>query len=405
MTPSTNDREANVVLRALEFRRDRGEWIVGTQGGEQIVALPEIGMAAVRLLAAGHTVEETRRSLRADTGRDVDVRAFAERLAAAGLVASIGDRRFAAEAPAVSFPRLRPHHVRWIMSPVLQGFVLLVPVVALLTALSRPWALPAWGELLWTEYGTFTVLVQSTVAVCLIALHEMAHLMTARAAGVSGRIRLGTRLQFLVAQTEVSGIWLKSRRERLTVYLSGLALDGVIWSGCVMARCFGVNWVLIPVVAMTLVTALANQCLVFMRTDLYFVIQDLTGCRNLYADAGHYLRHVAARLFRRHPKHPLRVLPAAERRFLKAYALGTVMGTVICVFIGFRILIDVTWPLFHRSLANLVDGADPWIQVDALATAVILAGLQVLWARLWWNRHADRVRRVVHSIRTRLCGG
>jgi hypothetical protein len=405
VTPSTNDREANVVLRALEFRRDRGEWIVGTQGGEQIVALPEIGMAAVRLLAAGNTVEETRRSLRADTGRDVDVRAFAERLAAAGLVASIGDRRFAAEAPAVSFPRLRPHHVRWIMSPVLQGFVLLVPVVALLTALSRPWALPAWGELLWTEYGTFTVLVQSTVAVCLIALHEMAHLMTARAAGVSGRIRLGTRLQFLVAQTEVSGIWLKSRRERLTVYLSGLALDGVIWSGCVMARCFGVNWVLIPVVAMTLVTALANQCLVFMRTDLYFVIQDLTGCRNLYADAGHYLRHVAARLFRRHPKHPLRVLPAAERRFLKAYALGTVMGTVICVFIGFRILIDVTWPLFHRSLANLADGADPWIQVDALATAVILAGLQVLWARLWWNRHADRVRRVVHSIRTRLCGG
>ncbi|MGW2742483.1 hypothetical protein [Streptomyces sp. NPDC001450] len=404
MTSTTDDHAPKVAFHALEFRRDRGEWIVGRQGGEQVVALPEIGMAAVRLLASGNTVEETRRSLRADTGRDIDVRAFTERLAAAGLVASIGDRRFAA-APVVSFPWLRPHHVRWVMNPVLQGFVLLVPVSALLAVLVRPWALPSWDELLWTEYGTFTVLVQCTVAVCLIALHEMAHLVTARAAGVPGRIRLGTRLQFLVAQTEVSGIWLRSRRERLTVYLSGIAVDAMVWGGCLLARCLGANWALLPVVAMTLITALANQCLVFMRTDLYFVIQDLTGCRNLYGDTGRCLRHVVARLCGRRSEDPLRSLRAAERRWLKVYVLGMVMGTATCVFIGLRILAEVTWPLFHRSLGLLAGPADAWTRLDALTTVLILAALQTLWARLWWKRHAGRVRRALHILRRRLPGG
>ncbi|MFB7244333.1 hypothetical protein CW362_24375 [Streptomyces populi] len=405
MTASTNDHETGVVLHALEFRRDRGEWIVGAQGGEQIVALPELGMAAVRLLAAGNTIEETRRGLRADTGRDVDVRAFVERLAQAGLVVSIGDRRFATRTPAVSFPRLRPHHVRWVMSPVLQGFVLLVPVVALLVALSRPRAFPAWGELLWSEYGTFTVLVQSTVAVCLIALHEMAHLMTARAAGVPGRIRLGTRLQFLVAQTEVSGIWLRSRRERLTVYLSGIAVDGMVWGGCLLARCLGADWALLPVIMMTLLTALAGQCLLFMRTDLYFVAQDLTGCRNLYGDTGRRLRHVVARLCGHPAEDPLRSLPAAERHWLNVYALGVVVGTATCVFLGLRALTEVTWPLFHRSLGLLSGSADRWARLDALTTVLVLAALQTLWARLWWRRHAGRVRRVGRAVRERLRRG
>ncbi|WP_333761842.1 hypothetical protein [Streptomyces sp. IBSBF 2390] len=405
MRPPVHDHETKVAFHPLEFRPDRGEWIAGRPGGDQVVVLPEIGMAAVRLMAAGTTVEGTRRSLRADTGRDIDVEAFTEQLAAAGLVASLGDRRFAAAAPVVSFPWLRPHHVRWVMNPVVQGFVLLVPVVALLAVLVRPWALPSWDELLWTEYGTFTVLVQCTVAVCLIGLHEMAHLVTARAVGVPGRIRLGTRLQFLVAQTEVSGIWLRNRKERLTVYLSGITLDAMVCGGCLLARCLGVNWPLLPVVTMTLITALANQCLVFMRTDLYFVIQDLTGCRNLYGDTGRCLRHAMKRLCGRRSENPLRSLRAAERRWLKAYLLGMVMGTATCVFIGLRVLAEVTWPLFHRSLGLLAGPADEWTRLDALTTVLILAALQTLWARLWWKRHADRVRRALPIPRRRLPGG
>ncbi|MFJ6686994.1 hypothetical protein [Streptomyces werraensis] len=390
----TGHQGVPVSFHALEIRPDRDEWIVGRQGTDNIIALPAIGMDAVRLLTAGHTVEETRSSLRADTGRDVDVWAFVEGLASAGLVASIGERQFPVVPTAVSLPWVQPRHVRWLMNPVLHAFLLLVPVVALMVAVVRPDVLPSWDSLLWTEYGTFTVVVQCVVGWCLIALHEAAHLLTARAAGVFGRIRLGTRLQFLVAQTEVSGIWLKGRRERLTVYLSGIALDGVIFGGCLLARGGGADWPLLPVIAVTLFLTLTTQCLVFMRTDLYFVIQDLTGCRNLFSDTVRYLRHVAAQPFRRSTSHPLRALQTRERHFVKTYAVTVVAGSVACLAIGFRLLTEVTWPLLHRSLVHLLDGSDWWIRLDALATVLILAGLQLLWACLWWKRHGERVRRM-----------
>ncbi|WP_415941255.1 hypothetical protein [Streptomyces sp. 067-1] len=389
----------DVSFHELEFRPDRDEWIVGRQGTDEIVALPGIGMDAIRLLSAGRTVEETRSSLRASTGRDVDVRAFVERLASAGLVASIGERRFPVAPAAVSFPRVRPHHVRLLLNPVLHAVLLLVPVAGLAVALTRPGTFPSWDSFLWTEYGTFTVLVQCVIGWCLIALHEAAHLLTARATGVRGRIRLGTRLQFLVAQTEVSGIWLKGRRARLTVYLSGIVLDAVIWGGCLLARAWGADFVLLPVLVATLFLALANQCLVFMRTDLYFVVQDLTGCRNLFTDTTRYLRHVAALPFGRRAPHPLRSLPARERRFVKGYAVAVAVGSVVCLAIGLRVLTEVTWPLLRRSLVHMVDGSDWWLRLDALATVLVLCGMQTLWARLWWKRHGDRVGRARRAAR------
>ncbi len=399
MQPVTRAGGLDVSFHELEFRPDRDEWIVGRQGTDEIVALPGIGMDAIRLLSAGRTVEETRSSLRASTGRDVDVRAFVERLASAGLVASIGERRFPVAPAAVSFPRVRPHHVRLLLNPVLHAVLLLVPVAGLAVALTRPGTFPSWDSFLWTEYGTFTVLVQCVIGWCLIALHEAAHLLTARATGVRGRIRLGTRLQFLVAQTEVSGIWLKGRRARLTVYLSGIVLDAVIWGGCLLARAWGADFVLLPVLVATLFLALANQCLVFMRTDLYFVVQDLTGCRNLFTDTTRYLRHVAALPFGRRAPHPLRSLPARERRFVKGYAVAVAVGSVVCLAIGLRVLTEVTWPLLRRSLVHMVDGSDWWLRLDALATVLVLCGMQTLWARLWWKRHGDRVGRARRAAR------
>ncbi|WP_404793732.1 hypothetical protein [Streptomyces tendae] len=394
MQPLTDPEALLVSFHGLEVRPDRDEWIVGRQGSDEIVALPAIGMEALRLLSAGRTVAQTRSSLRAATGRDVDVRAFVERLASAGLVASIGERRFPVAPAAVSLPRVRPHHVRVLLNPALHAVLLLVPVAGLAVALTRPGTFPSWDSFLWTEYGTFTVLVQCVISWCLIALHEAAHLLTARAAGVPGRIRLGTRLQFLVAQTEVSGIWLKGRRERLTVYLSGIVLDAVIWGGCLLARGWGADWVLLPVIVATLFLALANQCLVFMRTDLYFVVQDLTGCRNLFTDTARWLRHVAALPLGRRAPHPLRSLPSRERRFVQAYAVAVAVGSAACLAIGFRVLTEVTWPLLRRSLAHLTDGSDWWLRLDALATVLVLGGMQLLWARLWWKRHGERVRRV-----------
>lgn len=389
-----------VGFHHLHYRRDGAEWIAGCRETGHIVAVPDIGMTAIRLLAEGRSIAETRDCLFSRTGRDIDVRAFAEGLASAGLVASIGDRRFPRADGAVTFPGIRQCHVRWAMSTPVHATVLILVLAGLAVAAMRPAALPSWSALVWNEYGAFVIITQSLVAWSLIFLHESAHLFTARAAGVPGRIRLSTRLQFLVAQTEVTGIWLGTRRERLTVYLSGLALDGALASACLIALAAGLRNPLLPVVFLTLLYTIAGQCLIFMRTDLYFVLQDLSGCRDLYGGATAWLRHAAARLLRRPHIDPSGAFTRRERSILRLYAGVVLLGTTACAVIALHVLCDATWWMVSRSVTVLVSSSSPLAVADAAATLAVLAGLQLLWGRMWWRRHRSTVATLAAAARS-----
>ncbi|MGE7388176.1 hypothetical protein ACQKM2_22165 [Streptomyces sp. NPDC004126] len=371
MTPGST------VLPELEMRPHGREWLVGRQDTGTAIALPPEGLDALLLLDAGCPPDEARAALRHATGRDLDVRAFAEGLGAAGLADAVGDHRYEHRPVRESLPAVRRRHLRWTLHPALHGVLLLLALCGPVVALAEPDARPPWSDLLAPRYGVVTLAVQAVTTWTLILLHELAHLFTARAVGVRGRLGLGTRLQFLVAQTEVSGIWLKGRRERLTVYLSGLVLDAAIAGACLIARAAGADHPLLSVVVLTLTYSSAVQCLVFMRTDLYYVLQDLSGSHNLYAEATALLRRFPP-AGRRH---------AGARLGVHAYALLVAIGSAACVVFGLAMLHEVTLPLAGRSMEAVVGGRTPAERADGLATLLVLLSIQGLWARTWWRKH------------------
>ncbi|TDC63473.1 hypothetical protein E1283_32330 [Streptomyces hainanensis] len=390
-----------MVFHPLGFRADGAEWIVGRRDAGSYVAVPDAGVRAIRALESGATVRDTRARIRAETGQDLDVAGFVRTLAGLGMVASIDGRTQPGPEPvASSLPRVTPRQVRWTLSPLLHGALLALALCGVAVAVFRPAAVPRLGDLLWAEHGTVVLLTQAALTWLLIFLHELAHLLTARAAGVPGQIRLGTRLHFLVAQTEVSGIWLADRRTRLTVYLAGIVLDLAICGAGLTAMAL---WGGIPVLTVLVLAALfgtASQLMVFMRTDLYFVLQDLTGCRNMFGDAIGHLRFLAARLVRRPARDPLAGLPGRERRALRWYAVLLVGGSGTALVLGVNILTQVTWPLLRRSLTAVVEPTDWVTALDAATTIAVVGGLQCLWAWAWWRRHGPRVRRLLSRRRT-----
>ncbi|MET9052440.1 hypothetical protein ABZW50_14965 [Streptomyces bacillaris] len=394
----TEDDAVQVTFRSIRSRKDGDEWIVGRVETGQILALPDVGMAAVRLLMEGRTIAQTRAELREVSGRDINVRSLAEDLARSGLVSAIGLRTFSQQPTKVTLPALKMRHSRWAVHPATHAVILTVALSGLVAAAVEPTILPGWSDLLWTDYGTFVLFTQSLVAWCLILLHEMAHLLTARAVGVPGRVRLGTRLQFLVVQTEVTGIWLSGRRERLTVYLSGIALDAAIAGGCLLAIAAGHGSPLLVVTILTVFYAFMGQCLVFMRTDLYFVVQDLTGCRNLYSDSAAYLRALGRRLLLRPAQNPLASRCESERRAIRVFAVLMVIGTTACIAVAVQLLQDVTWALVARSITVLLHSNGILARLDALMTIIVVVGLQVLWVRLWWRQHGVKVGQAWRSV-------
>lgn len=280
---------SRVRLFPLAMREEQGSWIVGRPDTGSFINVPPLAHRALTLLGEGRTVGEVADGLRAESGEDVDVDGFVTALVDLAYVSEIDGRALAVTPPAPqTFAWLRPAHVRWLLHPATAWAAAVIVAASVIAAASRPELLPAYRDLPWSGSGAAVIAGNAAIAWTVIFLHELAHLATARAAGVPGRMSLGTRLQFLVAQTDVSGVWAAPRRTRMIVYLSGTAVDLVIAAGCLLARLTTPAGSppdqLLAALTLFTVSAIPLQLLIFMRTDAYFVVQDFFGCTNLYAD-------------------------------------------------------------------------------------------------------------------------
>ncbi len=399
MTAATVAGSTRVRLHDLRVRADGADWVVGRVETGEFIAVPEVAVAALRLLGAGLTVDDTRERLRAEHGRDIDVAGFATSLVGLGFVAAVDDRQVAGPpVPKPTLPALRPGHVRWVLSWPVAATLAVLAAAAAVVLVRRPDLLPVYRDLFWSGRASAVLAGNAALAWSIILLHELAHLVTARAAGVPGRMSLSTRLQFLAAQTDVSGIWAAPRRQRLAVYLSGLAVNVAVAATAVLVRAASTPGTVADRVGAATVAVsmliVAPQLLVFMRTDVYFVLQDLAGCRNLYADGSAYVRWWARRL--RHPLRPAPVdpgtaLPVRERRAVRAYAVLLAVGTAACLAVAATVTVPFAVTVLAASGHTLVSDGSPAARADALLALVAMGGFWVLWCRAWWRRHGRRV--------------
>jgi hypothetical protein len=397
---------ARVLLHDLAVRRDRDEWIVGRMATRTFVAMPAVGARAVELLGEGLSVARTAETLRGETGEEFEITDFVADLAALGFVARIGTRPVPdPEPPRASLPRLRPHHVRLALHPALPVLVGVLLAAAVAVLVRRPDLLPGYRDLLWSPHGSLVLLSGAAAGWTLLLAHELAHLVTARAAGVPGKMRLGTRLQFLVMQTDISGIELAPRRHRLTAYLAGIALNLSVASCLVLVLALTDTGTtahrLLAAALLLALLPLPFQCMVFTRTDLYFVLQDLTGCRNLYGDGLAYARYAFRRTVRRPPRDgksaraadPSTRLPPHERRAVRLYGVVLVVGTAACLAFMATVTLPVDIALLVGAARRLGPEHDLAGNADSVAVLAVLGGVNVLWLVTWWrNRRLGRRR-------------
>jgi putative peptide zinc metalloprotease protein len=197
-------------------------------------------------------------------------------------------------------------------------------------------------------------------------------------------------------------VWAAPRRSRVTVYLAGIAanvcLAGAFLLVLGLANPHGAVRSLLAAAVAETVLMLATQLMVFMRTDLYFVLQDLTGCANLYADGSAYLRYLGRRTTRpsTSPTDPSLAYPATERRAIRLYSVVLLAGTAICLGVECAVSLPALIVLLARAVSEI--GVTPVTTLDGCAALTILLTWQALWAWRWWQRHRRQVRALARKI-------
>lgn len=388
--------DTRLTLHPLLMREEGDGWIVGRQETGEFVEVPAAAATLLRALEHGESVAKAESQVLTVHACQVDGPAFVRELISLGFVSSVDGEPCGDTVTPPSLRWLRRNHIRWLFTwpayLVIFGFI----IWNVLTALLAGHLVPGYHAYFVTRWQGFNVAWGTALVVATIGIHELAHLAAARSEDVQAKIGLGTRLAFLCAQTTVSGLWGVSRKIRLRVYLAGAVSDLFIISCCLLALRVGhLNGFAersLQALMLSLWLGIAEQLEVYMRTDGYFVLQELLRCKNLYHDACAYLRYAA----RRNRDDPTLDIPAHERLPVKIYSVVMLLSTGITLALLALYAVPITVTLFARSFGEVFHGstAGNVLQAADGAAAIAVEGtLLVLFFKTFISGHRPQVAR------------
>jgi putative peptide zinc metalloprotease protein len=389
--------ESLVAVHVSVRQRDGAETVVGRSDTGVFLVVPAEAETILDQLAAGKTVAEAQTAFLEQHGELPDMEEFLSLLERKGLVELSVPGSTPAPGPAplhfhfANFPEALARRLFGAV-PVLLSLVLISGALAALAI--DLGVLPGWRALYFRQNLTAMTVVLFGFYYASLWVHEMAHLVAARAVGVASRLRLGHRLWILVAETDMSGLWAVPRSRRYLPLLAGPLVDATSASLLVFVL-FGSRhgwWSLSSFVdgllRAFLLIYLLNllwQCCLFLRTDLYYVLTNYLGCKNLLGDTEAWLR---AQLSRHLPFLAARdapQIPERELRAVKVYTGVWFFGRVVAL----AALVFIYVPLAFRYVITLVGTlaggfhAHRYEFFDALVTTTLVLGPMAAGSWLW----------------------
>ncbi|MEV6798360.1 hypothetical protein AB0M91_08440 [Micromonospora rifamycinica] len=406
---AVNTAESVVTVRPFVSTVDGSDVIIGDTGRKVYLAIPAEGLDILNALAEGRTMAEAARIYERKHGESVDVEDFVAVLADEGFVVRGEEPKAAAEpAHQHAHQMIRRWSFDWIPEATarrLTGPAVILPGLAVILAgvalvIADPGMIPGSRALLF-EGGNFAVLtvVSVTLAMIGLSLHELAHAMAARSVGVSATLGISNLMYVLVAQTDISGIWMASKRARYKAFLAGFFVDAFFGS-LLIAFIYATRHDLIAVpgwasllasaALLTFLVRIGFQFFFYLRTDVYYVIATALNCRNLMSDTERFLSNGFKRLtFRRDKVVSQAGVPRGEMRKVRVYAAVWVFGRVFGLFALVFTILPLLW-VYLEQFVLLALGEPTRFSSADFATVAVLAGLLnggglAMWGRNLWR--------------------
>ncbi len=125
-----------------------------------------------------------------------------------------------------------------------------------------------------------TVILYFGITFLTSLIHEFSHLIVANYYGVRGKIEITDYFLFLAFITKTNNLWSLNRKKRFFVHVAGIVTDLFILSVSMILSELLHNKIF-RMVALKEMFALISQLYIHLRTDLYFIIEDLLDAHNL----------------------------------------------------------------------------------------------------------------------------
>jgi len=276
--------------------------MIGRPDTGSYALFPEEGAQALRLLDSGVPVSGVATWYEQECGSSLDVDDFLATLDDLGFVLPAGADR--PPAATIRWQRLARCVFSW---PAWLCYSALV-LGAIVAIVRDPALEPSYHLLFFTQYISLIPLTLTALQIPCILLHESFHALGGRRLGLPSTMRLGRRLYYLVVETRLSALFSVPSKKRYLPFLAGMMIDAVVISvlTLVAAALRGHDipaWcpALCLAVAFTCVFRLVWQFMLYLETDLYYVVATALRCSDLQNATRYHLRTQFRRVLRRPP--------------------------------------------------------------------------------------------------------
>ncbi|MBT2661865.1 hypothetical protein [Bacillus sp. ISL-45] len=328
--------ETQVSLNPLKIREELKHYIVEDETTGNFYEMPRVCIVAIELINQGKPMEEIEKSL--ITGfpdEDINFLEFVNQLIELELVNEINGEpiiRCVASKTHSGFTWIPQTLGQFFFNSICSKLYILLFMASTVLILFQPDLFPRYSDLFAFDLMFQNVLALLVISFFLVILHEFGHVLAVRSEGLPAKIEVGNRLFFVVLETDMSQVWKLPAEKRNKLYLAGMNFDLAVLFLALAAQLFAsdntITMGLLKLVVLDTFIRLIYQTAVFMKTDLYYVIENLTGCYNLMENGRNFLAKWLPFL-----RVPETETFAGEEKFVRRYAYFYLAGILLTLII------------------------------------------------------------------------
>ena len=386
--------ENSIVHLRLSVQKDGEEYTVGDKDLSTFIRVPEEAAILVELCDGTNSVREVTASLKNTYQYDVDVIDFLNDLAELGLVYSIDGVLLLESESKQPSEMMGSGLANILFSPISVAIYSVLFLVSITLLVFFPDLLPAYNESMVSAYTGVNLLLFFIISWVLTVFHEFGHYLASIRMGIPVRFQLNLRLIWLVVEADMTGLWSVEKNKRFVPYLAGIMFDTCVLFILLLFQLLfpGILPELASLITFCIIIQFSMHFLIFLRTDLYFILINALHIGNLHEAANSYLKNIMNRdklneLFKEWPDR--------EYRYIKIFSFLQICGYLFAASLLFYFILPNAYSMVMFTYDQIMNNQAYSIAfLDGLLLVGVLLASMLLWFIGAFNKYKETKRLV-----------
>jgi hypothetical protein len=378
-----NELTNNSIVKVnLSVQKEGDEYTVGDPNINVFIRVPLEAVLVLNELNGEKNVNDIQKYLMEQKGLEIDVLDFISSLLELQLVYSIDGEIISNNLRTNIDP---PNKIALKIGKILFNKLFLylygfISVTTVLFLVFNPRFIPSYKDIFVLNDVGLNMAIFFIVSWILNFTHESAHYLASIRYEIPVKFNLSLRLYWLVIEADMTGLWSISKNKRYVAYLAGMAWDFVILFLALMIQIFCTDFAYLSkfasMISLILIFRSIWQFLVFLRTDVYYVIINMINSTNIHGNSKLYL----LKTFGKHYENEWNQLSSSEQFYAKYFCFTYVIGATLALALLVFYSLPGTYLTVKLAVTQILNNSiDTYKFFDGFLTILVILLNIILW--------------------------